>query len=272
MEATAARKSEMFKSFSGRPAEVLSAQYEQYSKEQVLEASAAVLQKKPSVTQRQFETSEQFFRGGEGALSAGFSSGKNTYLSGATFKSRENEQVSFKSLDACYSNVAHVFFFARQAQAMLNQFFSSALGTITPEPSKVIFSDLFEGQRAVIAGMVELFGGDFASLTNPAHVTLAYSRDKIVNFMSKEAGIKVTEGTARGAANRLGSLVRQMFHRNLPSYFVDGMSLNLTPNGDAGVSDYTLYHMDMPEANIVRFPRGLSLSSISLSSRLSSAP
>lgn len=115
-------ESSIFDSFSGKPAEVLSAQYEQYSKEEVVEAAAQVLNKEPTQAQRDFDRSEKFFRGGSGDLASSFST-KNKYLSGPNFKSHDKESVSYNSLDAAYSNVAHVFLLAKQAQAMLNAFY-----------------------------------------------------------------------------------------------------------------------------------------------------
>ena len=83
-------ESSIFDSFSGKPAEVLSAQYEQYSKKAVVEAAAQVLNKEPTQAQLDFDRSEKFFRGGGGDLASSFSK-KNKYLSGPNFKSHDRE-------------------------------------------------------------------------------------------------------------------------------------------------------------------------------------
>ena len=247
----------MFATFSGKPAAVLAAQYEQYSKDDVIDASSKVLGKKPTQAQRAFDISEKFFRGGGGSLASSFGS-KNKYLSGANFKSRENETVNYKSLDAAYSNVAHVFLLAKQAQVMLNTFYSAAIGSLTESPKTVSLTALFDEQRAVQNAMVELFGGSRVDLMNPAHVCLAYDSAAIQKFLTKDANVRTSANAARGAASTLGSAVRNAMHMNSPPYDVNATSLNLVPQGSEGTGDYTLYYLDIPEAKITRFPLGVA--------------
>ena len=246
----------IFDSFSGKPAEVLSAQYEQYSKEAVVEAAAQVLNKKPTQAQRDFDRSEKFFRGGGGDLASSFST-KNKYLSGPNFKSHDRESVSYNSLDAAYSNVAHVFLLAKQAQAMLNAFYGAALKEPVESPKSILITALFE-EPHIRKAVTELFGSSQISLMNPAHVCLAYDSKKVQEFLNKQATVRLSDSTARQAATDLGTAVRNSMHFNSPPFDVNANSLNLVPQGSEGTGNYVLYYLDIPEAKITRFPMSTS--------------
>ena len=246
----------IFDSFSGKPAEVLSAQYEQYSKEEVVEAAAQVLNKTPLQAQRDFDRSEKFFRGGGGDLASSFST-KNKYLSGPNFKSKNTESVSYNSLDAAYSNVAHVFLLAKQAQAMLNAFYGAALNELVESPKSILITALFE-EPHIRKAVTELFGSSQISLMNPAHVCLAYDSKKVQTFLNKQATVRLSDSTARQAATDLGNAVRNSMHFNSPPFDVNANSLNLVPQGSEGTGNYVLYYLDIPEAKITRFPMGTS--------------
>ncbi len=246
----------IFDSFSGKPAEVLSAQYEQYSKEAVVEAAAQVLNKEPTQAQRDFDRSEKFFRGGGGDLASSFST-KNKYLSGPNFKSNDRESVSYNSLDAAYSNVAHVFLLAKQAQAMLNAFYGSALKEPVESPKSILITALFE-EPYIRNAVTELFGSSQISLMNPAHVCLAYDSKKVHAFLNKQATVRLSDSTARQTATALGTAVRNSMHFNSPPFDVNANSLNLVPQGSEGTSNYVLYYGDIPEAKITRFPMSTS--------------
>ena len=249
-------ESSIFDSFSGKPAEVLSAQYEQYSKDAVVEAAAKVLNKKPTQAQRDFDRSEKFFRGGVGDLASSFST-KNKYLSGPNFKSHDRESVSYNSLDAAYSNVAHVFLLAKQAQAMLNAFYGAALKEPVESPKSILITALFE-EPHIRKAVTELFGSSQISLMNPAHVCLAYDSKKVQEFLNKQATVRLSDSTARQAATALGTAVRNSMHFNSPPFDVNANSLNLVPQGSEGTGNYVLYYLDIPEAKITRFPMGTS--------------
>jgi hypothetical protein len=246
----------IFDSFSGKPAEVLSAQYEQYSKEAVVEAAAKVLNKTPLQAQRDFDRSEKFFRGGGGDLASSFST-KNKYLSGPNFKSHDRESVSYNSLDAAYSNVAHVFLLAKQAQAMLNAFYGAALNEPVESPKSILITALFE-EPHIRNAVTELFGSSQISLMNPAHVCLAYDSKKVLEFLNKQATVRLSADTARQAATALGTAVRNSMHFNSPPFDVNANSLNLVPQGSEGTGNYVLYYLDIPEAKITRFPLSTS--------------
>ena len=246
----------IFDSFSGKPAEVLSAQYEQYSKKEVVEAAAQVLNKTPLQAQQDFDRSEKFFRGGGGDLASSFST-KNKYLSGPNFKSKNTESVSYNSLDAAYSNVAHVFLLAKQAQAMLNAFYGAALNEPVESPKSILIPALFE-EPHIRKAVTELFGSSQISLMNPAHVCLAYDSKKVIQFLNKEATVRLSDSTARQAATDLGTAVRNSMHFNSPPFDVNANSLNLVPQGSEGTGNYVLYYLDIPEAKITRFPMGAS--------------
>ena len=249
-------ESSIFDSFSGKPAEVLSAQYEQYSKEEVVEAAAQVLNKEPTQAQLDFDRSEKFFRGGVGDLASSFST-KNKYLSGPNFKSHDRESVSYNSLDAAYSNVAHVFLLAKQAQAMLNAFYGAALKEPVESPKSILITALFE-EPHIRNAVTELFGSSQISLMNPAHVCLAYDSKKVQTFLNKQATVRLSDSTARQAATALGTAVRNSMHFNSPPFDVNANSLNLVPQGSEGTGNYVLYYLDIPEAKITRFPMGTS--------------
>ena len=246
----------IFDSFSGKPAEVLSAQYEQYSKEEVVEAAAQVLNKTPLQAQLDFDRSEKFFRGGGGDLASSFST-KNKYLSGPNFKSHDRESVSYNSLDAAYSNVAHVFLLAKQAQAMLNAFYGAALKEPVESPKSILIMALFE-EPHIRNAVTELFGSSQISLMNPAHVCLAYDSKKVHEFLNKQATVRLSDSTARQTATALGTAVRNSMHFNSPPFDVNANSLNLVPQGSEGTGNYVLYYLDIPEAKITRFPMGAS--------------
>ena len=246
----------IFDSFSGKPAEVLSAQYEQYSKKEVVKAAAQVLNKTPLQAQQDFDRSEKFFRGGGGDLASSFST-KNKYLSGPNFKSKNTESVSYNSLDAAYSNVAHVFLLAKQAQAMLNAFYGAALNEPVESPKSILITALFE-EPHIRNAVTELFGSSQISLMNPAHVCLAYDSKKVIQFLNKEATVRLSDSTARQAATDLGTAVRNSMHFNSPPFDVNANSLNLVPQGSEGTGNYVLYYLDIPEAKITRFPMGAS--------------
>ena len=249
-------ESSIFDSFYGKPAEVLSAQYEQYSKKEVVEAAAQVLNKKPTQAQRDFDRSEKFFRGGGGDLASSFST-KNKYLSGPNFKSHDRESVSYNSLDAAYSNVAHVFLLAKQAQAMLNAFYGAALKEPVESPKSILITALFE-EPHIRKAVTELFGSSQISLMNPAHVCLAYDSKKVQQFLCKQATVRLSDSTARQAATDLGTAVRNSMHFNSPPFDVNANSLNLVPQGSEGTGNYVLYYRDIPEAKITRFPMSTS--------------
>ena len=248
--------SEMFDAFAGKPAEIISEQYEQYSKEAIILASAELQRKSESDSRKSFDLSEKFFRGGGGELSASFGV-KNKFLSAPNFKTNPQESVSYNTLDAAYSNVAHVFLLAKQTQAMLNAFYGAALNEPVESPKSILITALFE-EPHIRKAVTELFGSSQISLMNPAHVCLAYDSEKVRQFLTKDATVRLSDNTARQTASALGGVVRNTMHRNGAPYDVNAASLNLVPQGSEGSGDYTLYYLDIPEAKITRFPLGIA--------------
>jgi hypothetical protein len=93
---------------------------------------------------------------------------------------------------------------------------------------------------------------------NPAHVCLAYDSKKVLEFLNKQATVRLSADTARQAATALGTAVRNSMHFNSPPFDVNANSLNLVPQGSEGTGNYVLYYLDIPEAKITRFPLSTS--------------